>query len=85
MREPIDPELLAEYEREKYDKRVAAIVAYEGNFLDMEKLALETLARTARDPLFCYELAMEMNRLRTRIGNTRAQQRAEKRKKEQDV
>jgi hypothetical protein len=54
-----------------YDERIAAIAAYEGSFSEMEKLALETLARTARDPLFCFELSMSMMRLRQKVNEAR--------------
>lgn len=57
------------------EERIGAIVAYEGSFSEMEKLALETLARTARDPLFCFELSMSMMRLRAKLGIMRAQRR----------
>jgi hypothetical protein len=53
------------------EERIAALAAYEGSFSEMEKLALETLARTARDPLFCFELSMSMMRLRQRLNEAR--------------
>jgi len=53
------------------DERIAAIAAFEGNFLELEKLALETMARTARDPLECFELALKMMRLRKRLTDIR--------------
>lgn len=51
--------------------RIDAIVAYELNFTQMEKLALETVARTARDPFYCFELAMSMMRLRKKVEDLR--------------
>ena len=57
------------------DQRIDAIAKYEGGFSEMEKLALETLARTARDPLFCFELSMEMMRLRSKLNRMRSEQR----------
>ena len=57
------------------DERAATIAAYEGSFSEMEKLALETLARTARDPLFCFELSMAMMRLRAKVNRIRNVQR----------
>lgn len=53
------------------EERVEAIIVYEGKYQDMEKLALETMCRTARDPLFCFELAMKMQRLRHQIVEER--------------
>lgn len=57
------------------ESRIDAIVAYELNFTQMEKLALETVARTARDPLYCFELAMTMMRLRKKVEDRRFQAR----------
>lgn len=51
--------------------RIDAIVAYELSFSEMEKLALETVARTARDPLYCFELAMSMMRLKRKVNDLR--------------
>ena len=53
------------------DARISAIAAFEGNFLELEKLALETMARTARDPLECFELALKMMRLRKTLTDIR--------------
>jgi len=53
------------------DERISAISAFEGNFLELEKLALETMARTARDPLECFELALKMMRLRKTLTDIR--------------
>ena len=53
-------------------ERVNALASYEGSFSEMEKLALETLARTARSPLECFELAMSMMRLRGRLHEIRS-------------
>lgn len=53
------------------DDRIAAIAGFEGNFLELEKLALETMARTARDPLECFELALKMMRLRKTLTEIR--------------
>ena len=53
------------------DERISAIAAFEGNFLELEKLALETMARTARDPLECFELALKMMRLRKTLTDIR--------------
>ena len=58
-------------EEEDIEARVEKLIDYEGKYSDMEKIALETMCRTARDPLFCFELAMQMQRLRTRIRNER--------------
>jgi hypothetical protein len=54
------------------DDRIAALAAYEGSFSEMEKLALETMARTARPPLEAFELSMAMMRLRKRIHDERS-------------
>ena len=51
--------------------RIDAIVAFELQFSEMEKLALETLARTGRDPLYCFELAMSMLRLKRKVNDLR--------------
>lgn len=50
------------------DDRIAEIVNYEGSFSEMEKLAIETMARTARPALFCFQLSMSMMRIRTKLG-----------------
>jgi hypothetical protein len=51
--------------------RIDAIVAFEFSFSEMEKLALETLARTGRDPFYCFELSMSMMRLRRKVNDLR--------------
>lgn len=51
--------------------RISAIIAYELSFSEMEKLALETLARTGRDPLYCFELSMSMMRLKRTLNDLR--------------
>lgn len=53
------------------DERINAIINFEGTYREVEKLALETMARTARPPLFCFELAMCMQRLRHKIAEER--------------
>lgn len=53
------------------DERIEALVTYEGKYQDLEKIALETMCRTAREPLFCFELALTMQRLRHRISEER--------------
>ena len=57
------------------EERITAIASYEGSFSEMQKLALETVARTARDPLFCFELAISMMRLIKTVNELRAKQR----------
>jgi hypothetical protein len=54
------------------DDRIASLAAYEGSFSEMEKLALETMARTGRAPLEAFELSMAMMRLRKRIHEERS-------------
>jgi hypothetical protein len=54
------------------DDRIAALASYEGSFSEMEKLALETMARTARPALDAFELSMSMMRLRARLRAERA-------------
>jgi cell division protein FtsL len=53
-------------------ERIEVLARYEGSFSELEKLALETMARTARPPLEAFELSMKMMRLRAKIHELRS-------------
>lgn len=53
------------------ESRLKEVINFEGSYREVEKLALETMARTGRPVLFCFELAMSMQRIRNLVNEGR--------------